>query len=154
MWLCTHPGVCSYVHIQEYAAMYTSRSMQLCTHPGVCGYVHIQEYVAMYTSRSMRLRTHPGVCSDVHILEYVAMYTSGQEYSFYYIPFRIFSQFLTLSPCACEAVFNSIQFNSINVGVLATKRAWAKVTYRQTDRQTDYCNPSCRPRVPRVNKLT
>ena len=25
-----------------------------------------------------------------------------------------------------------------------------EVTYRQTDKQTDYCNPSCRPRAPRV----
>ena len=53
MRLCTHPGICGYIHIQEYAAMYTSRSMRLCTHPGVCGYVHIPEYAAMYTFRSM-----------------------------------------------------------------------------------------------------
>ena len=91
--------------------MYTPRSMRQCTHPGVCGIVHIQEYEAMYTSRSMRLCTHPGVCGNVHIQEYVARYTSGQEYSFYFIPFQIFR---SSSPCHHVPVKQcSIQFNSI-----------------------------------------
>ena len=45
---------------------------------------------------------------------------------------------------------NWLYYTHKNFGVLATQRAWAEVTYRQTDKQTDYCNPS-HPHTLRLN---